>query len=191
MCLGNYWNRFQEHLTMNLMMAGISDPAFMKPGTRPTNGVWIEFEIVISRIHSWKFWSSFLFDRNIISGTCARSNWSMDQGSTEKISVVCNVLPTVTIFCVMCKASHLSQIFYYIANHISWWRHEIETLSMLLALCEGNPLVFGVFSSQRPVMQSFDVFSDLCLKKWLSKQSRCWRFEMPLCLLWCHCNVRS
>ena len=29
---------------------------------------------------------------------------------------------------------------------------------------------------------------DLCLDKQLSKQLRCWRFEMPLHSLWCHCN---
>ena len=35
---------------------------------------------------------------------------------------------------------------------------EMETFSMLLALCEWNLLVTGGFSSQRPVMWSFDVF---------------------------------
>ena len=37
-------------------------------------------------------------------------------------------------------------------------------------LC-GNSLVTGEFPSQRPVTQSFDVFFDLLLDKWLSKQS--------------------
>ena len=59
----------------------------------------------------------------------------------------------------------------------------------LLALCEGNPPVTSGFASQRPVTQSFDIFFDLCLNKWLSKQSQCQWFEMPLCSLWCHCNV--
>ena len=31
----------------------------------------------------------------------------------------------------------------------SWWRHEIITLSVLLAHCEGNPWVNGGFASQR------------------------------------------
>ena len=70
---------------------------------------------------------------------------------------------------------------------LPWWCHQMETFSLLLALCEGNPLVTAGFPSQRPVMQSFDVFFDLCLNKWLSKQSRCWWFEMPLHLLWRHC----
>ena len=70
-----------------------------------------------------------------------------------------------------------------------WWRYQMETFSSLLALCEGNPLVTGGFPSQRPVTQSFAVFFDAHLNKWLSKQSRDWWFEMPWCSLWCHCNV--
>ena len=47
---------------------------------------------------------------------------------------------------------------------ISWWRHQMETFSALLALCAGNPPVTGEFPSQRPVTRSFDVFFDLCMK---------------------------
>ena len=72
-------------------------------------------------------------------------------------------------------------------SHIgaSWWRHQMETFSALLALCESTghrwiPL-------KRPVTQS-DVFFDLCLNKWSSKQSRRW-FETPSRLLSRHCNV--
>ena len=39
----------------------------------------------------------------------------------------------------------------------TWWRHQMETFSALLALCEGNSPVTGEFSSQRPVTRSFDV----------------------------------
>ena len=31
----------------------------------------------------------------------------------------------------------------------SWWYHGIETLSVLLAICGGNPLITGGFPSQR------------------------------------------
>ena len=60
-----------------------------------------------------------------------------------------------------------------------WWRHQIETISALLGLSEGNTLFTNGFHSQRPVAPSFDVFFDLHLKKRLSKQSRLWRFETP------------
>ena len=75
-------------------------------------------------------------------------------------------------------------------HHVySWWHHQMETFSMLQALCEGNPLVTGGFPSQGPGTQSFDVFFDLHLNKRLSIQSRRWWFEMPLHSLWHHCNV--
>ena len=38
-------------------------------------------------------------------------------------------------------------------NALAWWRHQMETFSALLALCEGNPPV----TSLRPVTRSFDV----------------------------------
>ena len=57
-------------------------------------------------------------------------------------------------------------------HNATWWRHQMETFSALLALCAGNSPVTGEFPSQRPVTQSFDVFFDLRLNKRLSKQSR-------------------
>ena len=51
------------------------------------------------------------------------------------------------------------------------WRNQIETFSVLLALCAGNSLVIGEFPSQRPATRSFDVFFDLRLNKRLNKQS--------------------
>ena len=70
----------------------------------------------------------------------------------------------------------------------SWWRHQMETFSALLALCAGNSLVTGEFSSQRPVTRSFDVFFDLRLNKRLSKQSWGWWLETLSCPSWRHCN---
>ena len=71
---------------------------------------------------------------------------------------------------------------------LTWWRHQMETFSALLAICAGNSPVAGEFPAQRPVTRSFDVFFDLCLNKRLSKQSWGWWFETlsrPLCR---HCN---
>ena len=72
----------------------------------------------------------------------------------------------------------------------SWWHHQMETFSALLALYEGNSPVTGEFPSQRPVMWSFDVLFDLCLNKRLSKQSWGWWLETSSCSLWRHCNVK-
>ena len=71
----------------------------------------------------------------------------------------------------------------------SWWHHQMETFSALMALCEGNSPVTSEFPSQRPVMRSLGVFFDLRLNKRFSEQSWGWWFEMPCHLLWRHYNV--
>ena len=71
-------------------------------------------------------------------------------------------------------------VLYAIPYRISsWWRHQMETSSALLALCEENPPVTSAFPSQRPVMWSFDGFFDLRLNIQLSKQSRHQWFGTP------------
>ena len=57
----------------------------------------------------------------------------------------------------------------WIRPELSWWRHQMETFSALLALCAGNSPVTSEFPAQRPVTQSLDVFFDLRLNKQLSK----------------------
>ena len=69
-----------------------------------------------------------------------------------------------------------------------WWRHQMETLSALLAICAGNSPVTGEFPAQTPVTRSFGVFFDLRLNKRLSKQSWGWCVEMLSPPLWRHSN---
>ena len=69
---------------------------------------------------------------------------------------------------------------------VSWWRHQMETLSALLTIFTGNSPV-----TQWPVTRSFDVFFDLRLNKRLSKQSRGWWFETLSRPIGRHCNVTS
>ena len=77
------------------------------------------------------------------------------------------------------------------AYFTSWWRHQMETFSTLLALCAGKSPIPGEFHTQRPVTRSFDVFFDLCLNKRLSKQSWGWWFETQSRPLWRHGNVNG
>ena len=71
----------------------------------------------------------------------------------------------------------------------SWWLHQMETFSALLAICAGNWPVPGEFPTQRPVTRSFDVFFDLHLNKRMSKQWWGWWFETLSRPLWRHRNV--
>ena len=50
----------------------------------------------------------------------------------------------------------------------SWWRHQMETFTALLAMCAGNSPVPDEFPTQRPVTRSFDVYFDLRRNKGLS-----------------------
>ena len=75
-----------------------------------------------------------------------------------------------------------------IGTEASRWRHQMETISALLAICEWNPPVTSGFPSQRPVTRSFDVFFDPHMNKRLNKQSiRRW-IGAPSRSLWRHCN---
>ena len=80
-------------------------------------------------------------------------------------------------------------VWYRASLSISWWRHQMETFSALLAICAGNSPVTGEFPTQRPVTRSFDVYFDLCPNERLSKQSWGWWFETLSSPLWRHRNV--
>ena len=71
----------------------------------------------------------------------------------------------------------------------SWWRHQMETFSALLAICAGNSPVPGELPTQRPVTRSFDVYFDLRPDKRLSKQLWGWWFETLSHSLWRHRNA--
>ena len=74
-------------------------------------------------------------------------------------------------------------------NTSSWWRHQMETFSALLAIYAGNSPVSGEFPAQRPATRCFDVFFDQRPNKRLSKQSWSWWFETHSPPLWRHSNA--
>ena len=67
-------------------------------------------------------------------------------------------------------------VFFFL---LTWWRHQMETFSALLAICAGNSSVTGEFPAQRPVTRSFDIVFHMRLNERLSKQSWDWCFETP------------
>ena len=76
------------------------------------------------------------------------------------------------------SANYVLDIFFSISRWKyfcrSWWRHQKEAFSALLAICAGSSPVTGEFPAQRPLTRSFDVFCDLRLNKRLRKQSWIW-----------------
>ena len=60
-------------------------------------------------------------------------------------------------------------------------RHQMETLSALLTLCEGNLLVTGGFPSQKPVTPNFDDFSHLRLNNQMQTiETKCPAISQPV-----------
>ena len=94
--------------------------------------------------------------------------------------LLCNCVPLNWLF--------LDVVILHTQKFKTWWRHQMETFSGLLALCAVNSPVTGEFPAQRPVMRSFDVVFDLRLNKRFSKQSSGWWFETPSRPLWRHSN---
>ena len=75
--------------------------------------------------------------------------------------------------------------------HSSWLRHDMEALSALQALCEGNPPVTGGFPSQRASDAGFDAFFGVILNKTLNKQYSYRWFETLWHPLWRHSDNTS
>ena len=69
----------------------------------------------------------------------------------------------------------------------TWWRHQMETFSALLANSAGNSPVPSEIPAQEPATRSFDAFFDLCLNERL-KQSWGWWFETLPRPLWRNSN---
>ena len=76
----------------------------------------------------------------------------------------------------------------WIRYHYTWWRHQMETFSALLAICAGNSPVTGESPAQMPVTRSLDVFFNLRLNKQLSKQSWGWWLAALSRPIWRCCN---
>ena len=72
-----------------------------------------------------------------------------------------------------------------------WWRHQMETFFRVTGPLCGEFTGYRWIPHTKASDAEFDVFIDLCMNKWLSKQSwGCW-FETPSRSLWRHCNVND
>ena len=99
----------------------------------------------------------------------------------------CNIPPII----VLADANNYVWQLRVLRLHNSWWRHQMETFSVLRAICAGNSPVTGEFPAQSPLTRSFYILFDLRLNKRLSKQSSGLWFETPWRSLWYQCNVKS
>ena len=78
--------------------------------------------------------------------------------------------------------------FPYPMQWVTWWRHQMETFSALLALCAGNSLVTGEFPHKGQWRGAFMLPLICTWNKRSSKHSWGWWFETLSHPLWRHCN---
>ena len=120
------------------------------------------------------------------------SLWSNSMSVKDEVHMITEVVICNGMQTDKCEPHWLSWYGMYDFPRIpwlSWWSHQMETFSGLLAICAGNSPVPGEFPTQSPVTRSFDVFFDLLLNTRLSKQPWGLWFEAPPRSLWRHCNV--
>ena len=156
-------------------------------------------DLVKSKVRlSWTYWGRVTYIyASVIQPALVQTMACLSPGWRQVITLTnAGIGPLGTNFSEILIAIHtFSEVKSSLHNPIdialSWWRHQMEIFSALLALCAGNSPVTGEFPSQRPVTGCFYVFFDLGLIKRLSKQSWGWWFKTPSRSLWRHCNVIS
>ena len=72
--------------------------------------------------------------------------------------MVCFVISSCDIHGMCHKMSYWTTVYRKV-QVITWWRHQMEASSALLAICAGS------FPAQRQVTWSFDISFDLCLNE--------------------------
>ena len=91
---------------------------------------------------------------------------------------------------IICKrgVSLFTAISGFGGHIITWWCHQMETISALLALCARNSPLTGEFPHKGQWRGALVFSLIFALNKQLSKQSWSWSFETLSRWLWYHCN---
>ena len=101
-------------------------------------------------------------------------------------SVTQRILLSSRILCTLWHAIYPIKHVHGFHDDVIKWKHFPRYWPFVRGI-HRSP-VTGEFHAQRPVTRSFDVFFDLRLNKWLSKQSWGRWFETLSRPLWRHCN---
>ena len=104
------------------------------------------------------------------------ARWRITIGSSNGMSRVqwelSDSVPELFVIPCQLNSGEHGEVSIEILTFLSWWRHQMETFSALLALCAWNSPVTGEFPAKRPVTRSFDAFVDLRLNKRFSKKKK-------------------
>ena len=101
------------------------------------------------------------------------------------------LLDSVTFMCLPDLFQWIDLIVAHVSTlHLTWWCHQMETFSALLAICSGNSRVTGELPAHSQWRGALVFSLIFALNKRLGKQSWGWWFETPSRPLWHHRNGR-
>ena len=137
------------------------------------------FIVILNKnVKSYKYWTVLYINTPKRYDTHIRrkTNWSGDGRSDTKWRHVISNCITAQMKLFKClmrndKTTMHGLRWRTVMRSRSWWRHQMDIFSALLAICAGNSPVTGEFPSQRPVTRSFD-FSLICawIKDWVNNR---------------------
>ena len=133
-----------------------------------------------SPLHDIAFYNWFSWKYRLIMGMgSANERWRHNVSRLPLAEPMPRMIPELHIT-VRPKYAHGFGVFLFCCGYIirrdgfmrwSWWCRQMEMVSALQTLCEGNPPVTGGFPSERASNAGFDVYYDLSQIKRLNKQS--------------------
>ena len=116
--------------------------------------------------------------------------WQIGPFWQDTLDMGCCVVNSVSDVCFVCILAVCSTLCGMVLAYVIMIISSNGNIFHVTGHLCGNSLVTGEFPAQRPEMRSCcDVFFDLHLNKWLSKQSWVWWFDTPSSPLWHHCNI--
>ena len=133
---------------------------------------WRDSTVPLQRVSDGEFRGGLYCQST--TGCWTNNRWVVDEASYLADEFGCISLAGFRKHAMMCPNLVAVSL---VLKASAWWRHQMEIVSALLAICAGH-------SPVRPLTRSFDVFFDLLLNKRLSKQWWGWWSRT----LWRHCN---
>ena len=105
--------------------------------------------------------------------TCVRYNHNFsrteltDSCRFKKGKGITHIFPS---YCTLGWDVIQASMYFLRLNTFAWWRHQMETVSALLALCAGNSSVTGEFPAQRPVTLWCFLWSAHWINGWVNNR---------------------
>ena len=141
-----------------------------------------------------------------LSTICSRHTYIFDSGVGHCVNQCLYIADTILDINTPTQFSHYVKHFFqnnalqvnawdmikimaWGAMSVSWWSHNLETLSALVARCEGNHRWMVDSPHKGPMTLIFDVLFDVSLKQPLNKHSGFWLFETPWRSLWYYISI--